>query len=173
MKKSADAEVAKQLGGMIALVPSAESVAKLLIDGGEPAEDLHLTLAYLGEDVSVFDSSLGAVDAARAVADSSPAIYAKAMGHATFNPSGDEPCAVYLIGDNPYLPELKSIVMDTLDSFYEMPYQHTPWIPHVTAGYDFEAADLEYTGPVVFDAVVATWSGEQHIFPLFDVGPPE
>ena len=38
--------------GMVALVPSADDVDKLAVNGGEDPSELHLTLAYLGDDVS-------------------------------------------------------------------------------------------------------------------------
>lgn len=39
-------------GGMIALVPSNDSLVNLVVPGGDPVTELHLTLAYLGDDVT-------------------------------------------------------------------------------------------------------------------------
>lgn len=43
-------------GGMLALVPTAADIARLAVDGGDPPEELHLTLAYLGDDVTDWDA---------------------------------------------------------------------------------------------------------------------
>jgi hypothetical protein len=59
----------RHTGGMIALVPSNPNM--LRVPGGDPAEELHLTLAYLGDDVTgwrpedriaVLDIALAATD---------------------------------------------------------------------------------------------------------------
>lgn len=44
--------------GMIALIPTVDDAAKLAVDGGDPAEQLHLTLAYLGDDVTGWDPEI-------------------------------------------------------------------------------------------------------------------
>lgn len=53
-------------GGGVALIPAAEDAAKLAVEGGTPAEELHLTLAYLGDDVTGWDQEI--VDAVQRVA---------------------------------------------------------------------------------------------------------
>ena len=50
-KRVADAEQAKKTGGMVALLPRSSDVDALLVSGGEPPEDIHMTVVYLGEDV--------------------------------------------------------------------------------------------------------------------------
>ncbi|QGJ94880.1 RNA ligase [Gordonia phage Stormageddon] len=169
MERTADAEQAKRTGGMVALYPTPQSAARVLVAGGEPIEDLHLTIGYLGEDVSGYFSPVEAANAAFGVAQNFPLIQAKVMGHATFNPDGDEPCAVHLVGDNDYLPELYQFVQSHLHANYNLPRQHTPWIPHVTAGYGLTAADLSYTGPIEFDRVQVNWAEE--VFG-YDLLPP-
>lgn len=171
MFRKADAEQAKSTGGMLALVPSAATATRLVVNDpkAEPIEELHLTLAYFGQDVRGLYSSVSAEMLMRDVAEAFPPIQAKAMGHALFNPSGDEPCAVYLIGDNDYLPELYHTVQDLLHTSYDMPRQHTPFIPHVTGGYDLPISKLGYDGPVTFDLITLKWAGESYIAPLSGV----
>lgn len=138
-------------GGMIALVPDADSLELLPVDAGEPVHELHLTLAYLGDDVSdLTDADVAELEQhVRAAAAGSWPLLARVMGHATFNPdgyAGRKPCAVYLIGDNTELAGLH----ERFAALARVP-QHAPWLPHITGGYGKTAADLSYTGPVAFD----------------------
>lgn len=138
-------------GGMIALVPDVESLELLPVDAGEPVHELHLTLAYLGDDVSTLtEAEVAELEQhVRSAAAGSWPLLARVMGHGTFNPDGyndRKPCAVYLVGDCAELAGLH----ERFAVLARVP-QHAPWIPHVTAGYGKTAADLRYTGPVVFD----------------------
>lgn len=50
-------------GGMIALVPSAADAARLALPGGEPADELHVTLCYFGNaSAMAFDERAAVVD---------------------------------------------------------------------------------------------------------------
>ncbi|GAA0897754.1 hypothetical protein [Pseudonocardia zijingensis] len=151
-------------GGMIALVPA--DPGALVVEGGDPAEELHLTLAYLGDDVTGWPAEqiAAVLDGARQIAAVTPRVEAEVMGHAAFNP-GDandfEPCAVYLVtGD--MLPALKgeAAAFDVSE--------HPVFLPHVTAGYGLDPADLSYVGPVQFDRLRVALADEVHDFPLGD-----
>lgn len=110
-------------GGMVALMPTAEDAAKLAVDGGDPAEQLHLTLAYLGDDVTDWDDEIVAAvhevarkltDLAATEDDDQPVpadghdyrgpgqrgpLTLTVFSHSHFNPNGgpddQEPCMVY------------------------------------------------------------------------------
>lgn len=157
----ADAEQAKKTGGMIALYPSADTLTDLVIPGGEPPEDMHVTLCYMGEDVTAM-SSLAAQNLIEDIAMYQGPITARVFAHATFNPdwnAGREPCGVYLVSDSDDLAPLHEQVAGTVTALYEVPKQHSPWIPHITAGYGLTAADLSFTGEVVFDRISLEWAG--------------
>jgi 2'-5' RNA ligase len=155
-------------GGMVALVPSEDS-AKLLAlstEDGEPADELHLTLTYLGDDVSTMNESdrRAIVKAAEKAAETTPPVSARVFAHATFNPDGHEdrkPCAVYLVGGTDELDDLRR----EFDRFASEE-QHQPYIPHVTAGYGLTAADLSFTGPVTFDAIRVALGDANIMIPL-------
>jgi 2'-5' RNA ligase len=138
-------------GGMVALIPSEQSANDLLVNGGEPLEELHLTLAYLGEDVTAWDPEqrTAVLDHVRGWAQATPPIDADAMGWALFNPTGAndrEPCAVYLIsGDG--LPAAKGAMGDFETS------EHAVFLPHITAGYGLKVDALSFIGPVTFTKV--------------------
>jgi hypothetical protein len=49
-----DASGGHLMGGMIALMPTPEDAKRLAIKGGEAWSELHLTLAFLGDDMSTW-----------------------------------------------------------------------------------------------------------------------
>lgn len=127
---------------MIALLP--EDPAALTVDSKSalPASQIHLTLVYLGDDVTAWQEDrveLLIRDVATAVADISDAIPARVMGHATFNPDGGpdggrNPCDVYLVGDSGLLTPLRDLMGAVSEARLgvDYPEQHEPWIPHMT-----------------------------------------
>lgn len=159
--------------GMVALVPSADDVDKLAVNGGEDPSELHLTLAYLGDDVSQLSPQErnGLAGAILDHAQNLAPITARVMGHASFNPDGGadgdmDPCAVYLVGDSPIIPGLHDDLATRTSA-----EQHTPFLPHVTAGYGKSAGDLSYAGPVTFDRLRLALGDQAYDFPLGGVDP--
>lgn len=170
--KEGDAEQAKSTGGMLALTPRSDYAEQLAVPGGEPPEDLHVTVIYFGEDVT--DSPIGPDAISHAVsgiADLFGAISARVFGHALFNPTGDEPCAVYLIGGSrdanaTDLNDIHLQLQEVVAPLWDLSEQHSPWIPHITAGYGVDPGTLGYTGDIVFDRLVLEWGGQSYEFPL-------
>lgn len=152
-------------GGMIAWVPRERDADRLtVIDvNAEPAEELHVTIAYLGDDVTGA-SAEQAREWAQAVwaaaSDLGPQTV-KIFGHAVFNPDGDEPCAVYLVGDNDTLTSVRAELADVTTQ-----KQHSPYIPHITAGYGVPMGLLSYTGEIVLDRLRLAIAGDVVDFPL-------
>lgn len=148
-----------QTGAMIALVPSDPGV--FAVDGGDPADEMHLTLAYLGEAIDwTPEARTELMDAVMGVA--AEPVDAAAMGFAILNPAGTEPATVHLVGDAPGLEPLRLAIRDVLDStpgLPTIPEQHDPFLPHITAGYGVPVTDLTYTGPVVFDRLRIAFAG--------------
>ena len=147
---AAAAEETEQTGAMVALVPA--EVDALAVDGGDPPEQLHLTLAYLGEAVDWSEDQRAALTTALTDVLGGT-VTGKAFGHGLFNPSDPDkdPCAVYLV-DSPEARELRAAVADVLANtagLPTLPEQHE-FIPHITAGYGLDIGKLEYTGPVTF-----------------------
>lgn len=169
--RQADAEEAKKNGGMIAIYPRQDDAMKLAVPGGEPIEDLHCTLAFLGDDVSQMDPTT-LLEQLPQILDPVTVITARIMGHALFNPDGGpdgtfEPCAVYLVSDSEQLPDLHDSVTELLaHSGMDIPTQHQPWIPHVTAGYSLPIEELTYTGQILFDRVGLAFGPHTQFFPL-------
>lgn len=156
----------EQTGGMIALIPREDDAAALAVPRGDKPEEMHLTLVYLGSDVSTMDNrQRNAIAAAAAnVAVMLPPVETRVFGHATFNPDshGDrEPCAVYLIGYSPVLGPLRAEL-----SQFGGDDQQEPFIAHVTAGYGVNQNKLSFTGSVIFDRLRVALGGDHYDFPL-------
>lgn len=171
--------------GMVALVPAdPEAYA---VTGGDPADELHVTLAYLGDRVDSWtDEQRAAVheeaaqlagmwtDPDRGGTGPGGVVEARAFAHAQFNPDGGPdgtmtPCAVYLLGDGEGLSLLRMAVIDRLEQIIgqaDWPEQHAPFVPHMTAGYGLDTSALSVTGPVQFDRIRVAMGGEVTDYPF-------
>ncbi|WP_460071079.1 hypothetical protein [Streptomyces sp. YKOK-I1] len=171
-------------GAMVALMPTPEDAERLAIEGGEPADQLHLTLSYLGKGADFSDDARQSV--IDAVADVLPhyadgPVGAKAFGAAHWNGNGEDPCWVWSVGDDPDTPRvlgmlhgaicmaLEEGLAESADA-PELPPPHTPWQPHICAAYSDEL-DLiipmeERLGPVTFDRVRVAFAGDYTDIPL-------
>lgn len=170
---TADAEQAKKTGGAILLWPHQDDAKDLAVAGGEPWEDLHITLYFFASDVTAHPSPIDLVRELDSELEIFPAIRAKLFAPALFNPEGDEPCAVMLAGDAPLLATLKNEVLAPLVAVHgpqdpDLYQQHEPWIPHVTIGYGMDFTQLPATRHLTFDRVTLEWADETYDFPLLD-----
>jgi hypothetical protein len=163
--------VTDHTGGMIALVPTAADAQKLAVPGGDPADEMHLTLAYLGDDVTKLpDHQVAALKhgtAAIARGIGKP-VDGQVFGHAVFNPNSSEfdPAHVYMVNGHlaPAREAAHRIGQRVLGGDY--PTQHPNFVPHVTAGYDLPPGKLRHTGPVTFDRLRLALGGKTHDYPL-------
>jgi hypothetical protein len=160
-------------GAMLALVPSVEDTQRLAADGGEPAEELHCTIAYLGK-ADQFDAAARQqlIAATTAAVQGMPVIDADAFGLAAFGQGGDEPCNVLNVG---------GVMLDAAHQFltesvpFEAPGQHAPWNAHVTLEYSDDLGRLKQLvdrlGPIRFDRVRLAIGGDVVDIPLLDGEP--
>lgn len=142
-------------GAMIALVPSAEDCARLAIDGYEPADVLHTTLVFLGDAANWLPEQRDALEQAVRVLDFTCPLSGSVMGHAQFNPAGDEPCAVYLVearGLSATQSCTYGAVADNVD-LPPIPEPYDTFLPHITAGYGLDVSKLTEVGPIRFDRI--------------------
>ncbi|GGZ73260.1 ADP-ribosyltransferase [Streptomyces echinoruber] len=178
------AAAAAHTGAMIALLPAQEDAQRLALADGEPPEELHCTLMFLGEaDDWSTEQREALVAMVREYAPRQP-VAAHAFGVAHWNPHGDDPVWVWNMSDHregrhPSGPDLQDAriaalyaVEDAHDAstLPEIPVQHSPWQPHVTAVYDTAPErfhDLvQQVGPVVFDRLRVAFAGEHVDIPL-------
>lgn len=155
------AAAVEHTGAMVALVPSDADLAAMAVEGFEPVTELHCTLAFLGDAAEWGEDARLALETAVREFGLGP-IQSEVWGHASFNPDGDDPCAVYLVkGEG--LVELRQAVLGSLESLPgipSIPVQHDPPVFHVTAGYGLPVSDLSYVGPVTFDRLRVAFAGE-------------
>lgn len=146
--------------GMVALIPS--NTTELTVEGGDPATQIHMTLVHLGESDDWNDESRTALK--RFVRQNLKGEFGgKIFAHSEFNPD-DKQCSTYLVSD---LDESLIAIKDKIvEEFDKIPEQHTPWIPHITAGFDLDVSKLNFTGPIHFDTVRIAFAGENYDFPL-------
>jgi 2'-5' RNA ligase len=171
--------MAEHAGGMLALVP--DNPGALAVDGGEPPDELHLTLLYLGDDVTSWppEQANRLTELMLASAPAFEPVTARIMGRAVFNPDGGpdgdrDPCCVYLVGDTGDLDPLRhwaQWVTTTGDDYATPPEQHKPWLPHITAKYGGNPNDLTYTGPVRFGTLRLALAGNVLDLPLGEEEP--
>ncbi|WNI20406.1 phage minor head protein [Actinacidiphila sp. ITFR-21] len=180
---TADTDGSHLSGGMIALIPTEEDAARLAIEGGEDAAELHLTLFFLDDDGSVWTDEQRRELTANlqdAAAQLGGPITANAFGAAQWNPSSDSPSWVWSVGDNPgrdadapTLVLAQAAATGALENMHDqpaLPAQHSPWAAHVCAAYSDDPALLEQllarVGPITFDRIRLALAGDHTDIPL-------
>jgi 2'-5' RNA ligase len=176
-------------GGEVALVPSAADAQRLALDGGEDVEQLHLTLAYLGDAAEIDESTRAELIAwAYEMVTGWPSpVEADAFAPAIFNPEGPEPCAVLILA-GAELAEFHETALADITDLVSLPEQHQPWIPHVTLAYiddgdlingpglgmvDLDEIVPGRMGPVNFDRLRLAFGGEVTDVPIGKAAAPE
>lgn len=164
-----------QAGAMIALVPTQSDVDRLILPGGESAEELHLTLFFLGNaesyDMTTRNRLADAIeDLVAARGFTGPAI-GIGFGVNYWNPSSDDPAWVIAVGDPPEgesIVDIHGLVEEaalTAGLPLPLPEQHSPWVPHVTIAYgknDILVEMEQRLGTIAFDRIRLAFGGEYH-----------
>lgn len=169
------AAAVEHTGAMIALVPSPEDAERLAVDGGEPADELHVTLAYLGEAADIpAGARAELVGAVTAAMNGLPPVEAEGFAVSAFNPNSPDrdPCIVLGLGGLP-LAEAYTRAQRGIGEAatgVEFPDQRKPWIPHLTFAYTDDLSKVaewaDRTGPARFDRVRLAFAGEHTDIPL-------
>ncbi|HZB28942.1 MAG TPA: phage portal protein [Streptosporangiaceae bacterium] len=158
-------------GCMLALYPPADLAAQLTVDGGLPADELHLTVAYCGKADTVDPTALRA--AGEVLARRAP-ITAQISGLARFVGGEDGDVIVALI-DSADLEDLRRDVLARLaEAGIEVPRDHG-FMAHITLTYLKPGSDspVEEIEPadVTFDALSVV-HGDDRTDVHFQAGPP-
>ena len=165
--RHADAEEAKSKGGMVAFRLRTSDAQKIAIPGGEPVEDLHITMLYMGEDVGAGPPPAEIYDACDYVAQNFPVFFPRIFARAEFNPDTEDVCGVYLVSDSTQLDEMRDMLLVELNgTTLEVPEQHAPYIPHVTMGYGLDIDYLNFVGEICIDRISLNWASNLFEFPL-------
>lgn len=162
-------------GVMVALIPDAAALQALADTEGvtEPADQLHLTLCYLG------DSSEQPLATNKARVIDAVASWATAHGRTLrgeingagrfFHSEDDGTNAVFVSPDVPGLPELRQTLVEAIESAGFDYAQNHGFTPHITVAYVPEEAPtppIRISTPVIFDHATLAWGDEQYDFPL-------
>lgn len=166
-------------GAMVALRMTDDDAARLAVDGGEPVEELHLTLLYLGEADAIDAASRQAIiDACTALAaewqasaGGSLELAGNGFAVSLFNAADeDKQTAVVLGVEGEQMTAAHSQVVDAVKGVFGYPAQHEPWVAHVTLAYSDEPgmvdALTDRAGTVTFDRLRIAFGGSVHDIPL-------
>jgi 2'-5' RNA ligase len=179
---TAAADVAN--GAMIALVPCAADAQRLAVHGGEPVDQLHCTLLYLGDaDQIDQDARDYLLNQGEAIARGfSAPVTGRGFGAAVFNPDQAEPCVTMICGGQEMAEIFEMVMAETPDAVTLPDNLHQPWVPHVTLHYpDNPGVELlshrhalGTCGPITFDRLRYAFAGHITDFSLGPaLAPPE
>lgn len=166
-------------GAMVALRMTDADAARLAVEGGLAPEDMHMTLAYLGEAAEISpDARDRMIKSMNKIASKVGApIEAEGFSINAFNPgdTNDRETAIVMGVNGAMLADMQKGVCKALGSCdgYEMPEQHEPWTAHTTLEYSNDlarvAAYADRVGPITFDRLRLAFAGDIIDIPLGEI----
>lgn len=174
VKRSSPITAAADVTGsstMVAVMPRPDEQNQLAVEGGEPADMLHVTLAFLGDTDE--DQVAAIVDALKTVAATHGPLAGKVAGTGVFQ-NGDEPPWI-LLPDVPGLVELRVAITEALlAAGIDYSRQHG-FQPHITIEYSSSPLIAPLAAragmPLHFDDLVIARGGDVQSIPLVGVPP--
>lgn len=166
-----DVAMAKDHGVMVALYLPRAFADELAVEGGQPASDLHITLAYLGTDlpdVAIQRAAGVAYDAAMRRQPPRAKLAGVGRFGATRSSGGKDP--VYAAVDSVDICELRNAICCHLECLSVPVAKDHGFIPHITLAY----VDPDAPSPVTsvppyeleFPAIVVAAGNERVIYPF-------
>ena len=155
-------------GVMVAFFLPAELAGRIAAPGGEPASDLHVTLAYLGENATTRLDKAKLLSVLGGFAAYQFEIEGRFNGVAQFV-NGEERAFVTLL-DAPALSKFRQRLVECLEqNRMGVAYDHG-FIPHVTLAYnqapEYTAVAAEFGKPILFSEITLAWGDERVTFRL-------
>ena len=162
-------------GVMVGLYPDPAAAKAIAAQDGvtEPIDQLHLTLAFMGDSTETAlatnkDKLIAAIKQ-WAVEQGKPLEGAiNGLGR-FFHSEDDDTNAVYVAPDVPGLPELRQSLVDWIErSGFDYAQNHG-FTPHITVAYvplDAPTPPIRIESPVVFKQVTLAWGDERYDYPL-------
>jgi hypothetical protein len=143
-------------GVMVALYPEPVIAQQLAVEGGEPVDEIHMTMAYLGNTSDVGDRADELLQLVQDWASTQPALTGEVAGFGRFT-AGPTP-VTYASVDLPGLPAMRQSLVDVLErAGFNVPQEHG-FTPHMTLAYS--DADVTVPNlPLRFDACVVAYGG--------------
>jgi 2'-5' RNA ligase len=160
-------------GAMVAIVPPQEVLEALAVEGGEPIDNMHFTVAYLGNRA---DLDLDRVEAAiAAFAMGAEPLSGRIGGYGVFH--NEDAQVLVALGDFPGLAQWRVRLLDYLsDAGIEIPSDHD-FTPHMTLAYVAEGdADVPTALPdgladITFDSFVLAYGPDWTTYPMGEHEP--
>ena len=154
---------------MIALYPPPAVAAQLALPGGEPAAELHVTLAYLGRLSAIGD--LNKATAALQKVWLGAKLTGQLGGIGMFPPSesSEGRAVAWVPVDVPGLAELRQAIVQELDGVGLAPKANHGWTPHLTLAYLEPGAAPPApvpAAPVTFNEIWLVCGEQRQRFPL-------
>lgn len=158
------AQEQEHTGAMVALVPTAQTAAALAVPGGEPADQLHVTLAYLGDADALSDEEVqGLLAEVRDWATKTGQINGHISGYGVFD---QDPPVTYLSFDAPALPRARQDLVDRLDHAGVPADRAHGFTPHMTVAYGAANSPDVASSLLRFHQVEVRLGGRRITFPL-------
>ena len=145
-------------GVMVAFFLDPDLAQQFAVPGGEPADALHMTLAYLGDQSEAPDAQ-ALQDCVQQWAAQTPPITGEISGHGVFT-NGDQP-VTHMSVDCPDLPAARQSLIEHLQANGFSPRMNHGFDPHITLAYNDTPVDVPPT-PVTFSHVTVS-HGENDI----------
>lgn len=166
-------------GAMVALRMTDADAERLAVDGGLPAEEMHMTLAYLGESADIPAAAREKIlrGMGRIAKKVGGPLAAEGFSVNAFNPgdANDRPTAIVMGINGAMLGSLQQGVCKTLGNCdgLDMPEQHEPWAAHATLAYDGDLSKIEQyadrVGPLTFDRLRVAFGDDVTDIPLGEI----
>ena len=129
-------KAANHEGAMVALRIPLEAGREIAVEDGEPVEDLHLTLAYLGDAAEIGpEAKQRLYDAIDAVAAVTPPLEGQISGYGRFRENEDGEEVAYASFDAADLPALRHRVVEACEGAGVPLAGDHGFTPHITLGY--------------------------------------
>jgi 2'-5' RNA ligase len=144
IKEPVESAKEKQTGVMVCLYPPREVAEQFAVDGGEPVENLHVTLAYLGKGEDLPEDVVErAVQACKVVAAKQTVLNGEIGGIGRWA-AGDDKDVVYASVDCPGSNEFRDALNRALVDGGIPPKSNHGWTAHMTIQYvDDHDADVK------------------------------
>lgn len=158
-------------GVMIALMIPSDVAQQIAIAGGEPVEDLHITLGYLGDMADLDSERIGYLKSAlKYFAASRQPLAGRIAGLGRFDGPEEEPSPVIALPDIPGLPAFRQQLITVLAACETPAHQNHGYTPHITLAYIDVAVSMPITSlphlNLYFDAICLCVGDERTYFPL-------